>query len=42
MAHKELGQEMIERILEILGDKIIVDQKPQMSGRNLSINIRSK
>lgn len=42
MAHKELGQEMIDRILEILGDKIIVDQKPQMSGRNLSINIRSK
>lgn len=42
MAHKEFGQEMIERILEILGDKIIVDQKPQMSGRNLSINIRSK
>ena len=42
MAHKDLGQEMIDRILEILGDKIIVDQKPQMSGRNLSINIRSK
>ncbi len=42
MAHKELGQEMVDKILTILGDKIIVDQKPQMNGRNLSINIRSK
>lgn len=42
MAHKELGYQMADRIIEKLGDKIIVDQKPQMSGRNLSIGIRRK
>ena len=42
MAHKELGSDMINRILEILGDRVAVDQEPQMNGRNLSINIRSK
>lgn len=43
MAHKELGQEMIDRILELLSaDNIKVIQKPQFNGRNLSITIRSK
>ncbi len=42
MAHKELGYQMIERIVNILGDDVITDKKPQMSGRNLSILIRSK
>ncbi|MGI6612300.1 MAG: translation initiation factor IF-3 [Candidatus Nanosyncoccaceae bacterium] len=42
MAHKELGYKMIDRIKEILGDKIIIDQQPKMSGRNLSMSIRRK
>ena len=41
-AHKELGYEMIDRIITLLGDEIVVEQKPQMAGRNLSIVVRSK
>lgn len=41
-AHKELGYEMIDRIIALLGDEIVVEQKPQMAGRNLSIVVRSK
>jgi translation initiation factor IF-3 len=42
MAHQELGYEMIERIAVQLENDVIVEQKPQMAGRNLSIVVRSK
>ena len=42
MAHKEIGEELLERVLELLSDVAIVDGKPQFSGRNLSIGIRKK
>ncbi len=42
MAHKELGFELIEKIITMLEDDAVVEQKPQMAGRNLSITIRSK
>jgi translation initiation factor IF-3 len=42
MAHKELGFEMINRIVALLEDDAILEQSPQMAGRNLSIVIRSK
>lgn len=42
MAHKELGFEMIDRIVALLEDDAILEQKPQMAGRNLSIVVRSK
>jgi translation initiation factor IF-3 len=42
MAHKELGYEMINKIIALLEDDAVVEQKPQMAGRNLSIVIRSK
>lgn len=42
MAHKELGYELIDRITTLLGDDTIIEQKPQMAGRNLSIVVRSK
>ena len=42
MAHKEIGQELLDKILAQLGDAIIVEGKPQFSGRNLSIGIRKK
>lgn len=35
LSHKELGEEMLERILEELGDTIVVDRKIQREGRNL-------
>lgn len=41
-AHKELGYTMIEKIVGLLEDEAIVEQKPQMAGRNLSIVVRSK
>lgn len=42
MAHKELGYEMIDRIIGLLEEDAILEQKPQMAGRNLSIVVRSK
>lgn len=42
MAHKELGYEMIDRIVALLEDAAVLEQKPQMAGRNLSIVVRSK
>lgn len=42
MAHQELGYEMIERIAASLEEQAILEQKPQMAGRNLSIVMRSK
>jgi translation initiation factor IF-3 len=42
MAHKELGYEMIEKIVGLLEEDAIVEQQPQMAGRNLSIVVRSK
>jgi translation initiation factor IF-3 len=42
MAHKELGYEMIDRIVGLLENEAILEQKPQMAGRNLSIVVRSK
>jgi len=42
MAHQELGYEMIDRIISKLEDNAVLEQKPQMAGRNLSIVVRSK
>ena len=42
MAHKELGYTLIERIIAALEEDAVVEQKPQMAGRNLSITVRSK
>ena len=42
MAHNEIGYELIEKITTLLEEVAIVEQKPQMAGRNLSVVIRSK
>ena len=42
IAHQELGYEMINRVTQQLEDDAIVEQAPQMAGRNLSIVVRSK
>ena len=42
MAHRELGYELIDRVMDQLQDEAILEQKPVMAGRNLSIVIRSK
>ena len=42
MAHKEIGQELLDKIFSLLGDGIVVEGKPQFNGRNLSVGIRKK
>ena len=42
MAHKEIGYELIQKITDQLEEEAILEQKPQMAGRNLSVVIRSQ
>ncbi len=42
MAHQEIGYEMINKIIAQLADEVILEQQPQMAGRNLSIVVRRK
>lgn len=42
MAHKGIGYELIQKITDQLEEEAILEQKPQMAGRNLSVVIRSK
>ena len=42
MAHKELGDELLNRVLQNLEEVAIVEGKPQFAGRNLSVGIRKK
>lgn len=41
-AHQELGYVLMDRIVEALGEDTVVEQKPQINGRNLSMIVRSK
>ncbi len=40
LAHREVGFKLADKIIESFGDTIIVDQKPQFAGRQLSFTIR--
>ena len=40
-AHKELGFKLAEKVIAILGDKAIVDQSPQLAGRQLNFVVRT-
>ncbi len=40
-AHRELGFQLAERIIDSFGDRIAVDQKPELAGKQLSFMIRS-
>lgn len=42
MAHKEIGSNLMQKIVTLLGDEVIVDGKSQMSGRNLIFTVRHK
>ena len=42
MAHKEIGFDIANKILSLLEEDAILEQKPQMAGRNLSLVVRSK
>ena len=41
-AHQELGFDLMNKIIDALGEDVIVEQKPQINGRNLSMIVRSK
>lgn len=41
LAHKDLGFKLAEKIITDYGDVIVVDQKPQLAGKQLSFVIRS-
>ena len=44
MAHKELGQVMLDRVLALIGEECeyVTESKTQFAGRNLSVSIRKK
>ncbi len=42
MAHRELGQELLDKVLEQLADIAATDGKANFAGRNLSIGVRKK
>lgn len=40
-AHKDLGFQLADKVIERFGDTITVDQKPQLAGKQLNFVIRS-
>lgn len=40
-AHREIGFQLAQRTIESFGDTIVVDQQPQLAGKQLSFVIRS-
>ena len=42
MAHKELGDVLMQRVLSELSEVAIVEGKPQFAGRNLAVGVRKK
>jgi translation initiation factor IF-3 len=42
LAHLELGRQVLDRILEMLGDSFVVEKRPQMEGRMMSMFISPK
>lgn len=41
MAHKDIGFKLAEKVIEDYGDAIVVDQKPQLAGKQLTFVVRS-
>jgi len=41
LAHKDLGFKLADSIIAQFGDRIVVDQQPQLAGKQLSFMIRS-
>lgn len=42
MAHKELGNELLSKVLAQLEDIAVSEGKPNFAGRNLSVQVRKK
>lgn len=41
MAHKDLGFKLAEKVITDLGEAIVVDQPPQLAGKQLIFVVRS-
>lgn len=41
LAHKDLGFKLADKVIERFGDTIVVDQVPQLAGKQLNFVIRS-
>jgi translation initiation factor IF-3 len=41
-AHRELGQEMIDNVINLCGEKVQVEQAPKLLGRTLSCMLAPK
>ena len=41
LAHKDLGFKLAEKVIERFGDTIVVEQQPQLAGKQLNFVIRS-
>lgn len=41
MAHKDIGFKLAERVITSYGDAIVVEQQPQLAGKQLNFVIRS-
>ena len=42
MAHKDMGNKLLDKVTGLLGEDIVVEGKAQMNGRNLSVQVRKK
>jgi len=42
MAHKEIGRELLQKAISLLGEDAVMEGTPQMAGRNLSVQVRKK
>ena len=42
MTHKEIGNDLLNKVISLLGEDVVVEGNPQMSGRNLSVQVRRK
>ena len=42
MAHKEIGKELLNKVVSLLGEGAVMEGTPQMNGRNLSVQVRKK
>ncbi len=40
MAHKEIGNELLDKVISLLGEDVVVEGNAQMNGRNLSVQVR--
>ena len=42
MAHRQLGYDLLDRVFKTIEDNAVVEAKPEMTGRYLSMQIRKK